>query len=1090
MKHRSAGIASYQAPSKGLFVTFVASLAIAACGGDDGAPADHDASVDAAVDATVDAAPDAAPPPPTLSIAAPTLTEGNGGVTAGTVQVTLSAASATPITVNFDSTDGTATAAIDFTDLSGTLTFAPGTTMMPIAVEVTGDTLDEDDEAFTVTLSSPTGATLATATATVTIADDDAAPTIAVAPITAAEGAVGGLPFAVTLSTASGKPITVSYATTDGTATAADYAAATGMLTFMPGETARTVAVALANDALDEANETLQLGLSAPVNATIMVAAATGTITDDDPTPSLSIDDAAVTEGNAATSMLSFPVTLSAASGRAVSVNYATTAGTATAGTDYVTATGTLVIPAGATTGMIDVTVNGDALAEPDETFTVTLSAPVDATITAPPTTTGTVLNDDGALPGLSIGDVAIAEGNAGTTSLTFTVTLAAAAAANVTVAYATANVTATDAPGVGGTDYVPTAGTLTFAPGVLTRPVTVQVVGDVNDEANETFRVNLSAPTNATIADPFGVGTITDDDATPTLSTAAVTVGESTATTAFTVALSAAAGRNLTVNYATADGTAIAGGTAGAGGQDYVARSGTLTYLPGETSKTVAISINADALDEPDQTFAFTMAGAVNATITTPTVNATITDDDATPTVAIADLAKVEGTGGASVAAVPVTLSAASGRTVTVNFTTGPAPAPSATPGTDYTMTSGTLTFAPGVTTATANVTLTPDAIDEAFERFVVDLSGPVNATVADGQGLVTIVNDDSPLPNVSIGNAANVTEAAASNTMTFTVTLSSVAAAAVTVDYATSAAGTATAGADYTATAGTLTFAPGQTSKTIAVPILVDLLDEAAETVFVNLGGASANANLLDAQGQGTILDNDPTPTLSIADVAIAEGNAGVTNAVVTATLSAASGQTVTVNYTTIDASASSATGLGLDDFEARSGTLTFPPGTLTRTILVPINGDGILEPNDAFNIGLAAPTNVTIATPIATVTITNDDAQPTLAIIGMQMFEGPLGLQTPLTFRITMSAVALAPVTVVFNTANGTATTGIDFIGQANVTLTLVPGATVTSRNVFVLGDPTVEANETFTGALSNAIGATIMTANGTATIVNDD
>ena len=1069
-------------------VALASVLGFCACGGDDGAtPLDAPVSIDASVDAPIDAP----PPPPTVSIAPTSISEGNAGMTAGMATVTLSRASTMPVTVMYESTDGTASSLTDYTDTSGTVTFAPGTTMMTIGLDVSGDTLDEDDETFTLTLSSPSGATLGTATAMITIADDDAPPTVAVAPVTAAEGAAAGLGFVVTLSTASGKPVTVTYATSNGTATAAaDYTAANGMVQFMPGEASKTVPVALINDALDEANETVLFTLSAPVNATILTAMATGTITDDDPTPSLSIDDASIAEGNAGTTMLSFPVTLSAPSGRAVSVMYATTAGTATAGTDYTTATGTLTIPAGAATGTINVMVTGDVVAESDEAFTITLAAPVNATITAPPTATGTILNDDGALPALTINDVTIAEGNAGTTSLTFTVTLSAAAAANVTVAFATSNNTATDGPGVGGTDYVPTAGTLTFAPGVLTRPITVQVIGDINDEANENFRVNLSGATNATIADAVGVGTITDDDATPSLATAAVTVTESTATATFTVTLSAASGRTVTVNYATADGTAIAGGTAGTGGQDYNSRAGTLTYAPGETSKTVAITINPDALDEPDEAFAFTMAGAVNASVMTASVNATITDDDAAPTIRIADLQKVEGTGGVSVAAVPVTLSAASGRTITVVFATGNATAPSATAGTDYTAATGTLTFAPGVTTQNVNVTINPDAIDELFERFVVDLSAPVNATVADAQGLVTIVNDDSLLPNISINNAPNVTEAVANNTMTFTVTLSSVAAAAVTVNYATSAAGTATAGADFTAVNGTLTFAPNETGKTITVPILADLLDEATETVFVNLSGNSANSNLLDAQGQGNILDNDPTPTLSVNNVTLNEGNAGTTNATFTVSLSAPSGQTVTFRLDTADGTASAAAGLGLDDYEARAFLGTFPPGTVSAQANVPVNGDGILEPNETFTLSLSMPTNATIATATGTATITNDDAQPTLRIVGGSIAEGAAGAQSPLPFTISLSAASLSPVTVSFSTAAGTATTGQDYISQTNVNITFMPGVTSVNRSVFTIGDNVVEPNETFTGNLSNAVGATIMTSSATGTITNDD
>ena len=137
----------------------------------------------------------------------------------------------------------------------------------------------------------------------------------------------------------------------------------------------------------------------------------------------------------------------------------------------------------------MNVTVNGDVKAEPNETLLVNLSAPTNATI-LDGQGTGTITNDDGA-PTLSINDVSVAEGNAGTTTLGFTVTLSAVSGQTVTVDYATANGTATTADG----DYLAASGTLTFAPGVTTQPVNVTVNGDVKDEPNETFLVNLSVP-------------------------------------------------------------------------------------------------------------------------------------------------------------------------------------------------------------------------------------------------------------------------------------------------------------------------------------------------------------------------------------------------------------------------------------------------------------------------------------------------------------------------------------------------------------------------------------------------------------------
>ena len=218
-----------------------------------------------------------------------------------------------------------------------------------------------------------------------------------------------------------------------------------------------------------------------------------------------------VVEGNSGGTSLAFTVTLSAASGSTVTVNYATANGTATAGSDYVAQSGTLTFAAGQTSKTITLTVNGDTAVEANETFFVNLSSPSGATI-ADAQGQGTITNDDSAaLPTLSINDVSDVEGNSGGRSLGFVVSLSAASASTVTVNYATANGTAT-----AGSDYVAQSGTLSFAAGQLTKAVIVSINGDTTFEANETFFVNLSAPSGATLADAQGQGTITNDDVAP----------------------------------------------------------------------------------------------------------------------------------------------------------------------------------------------------------------------------------------------------------------------------------------------------------------------------------------------------------------------------------------------------------------------------------------------------------------------------------------------------------------------------------------------------------------------------------------------
>ena len=206
------------------------------------------------------------------------------------------------------------------------------------------------------------------------------------------------------------------------------------------------------------------------------------------------------------------------------------------------------------------------------------------------------------ALPTLSINNMSAAEGNAGTTPFVFTVTLSPASASTMTVNFTTANGTA-----LAGSDYVATSGMLTFAPGVLTQTITVSVNGDATPEADETFSVVLSAPTNATIAVGTGTGTIVNDDvaAVPTLSINNVSANEGNSGTTpfvFTVTLSAASASTVTVGYATAGGTATAG-------SDYAATSGTVTFNAGVTSQVITVNVTGDTTVEPDEGFTVTLS-------------------------------------------------------------------------------------------------------------------------------------------------------------------------------------------------------------------------------------------------------------------------------------------------------------------------------------------------------------------------------------------------------------------------------------------------------------------------------------------------
>jgi CSLREA domain-containing protein len=556
------------------------------------------------------------------------------------ITVTRTGAHDSAASVDYATTDGTATgnascgAGVDYETSTGTLSFAAGEVSKTFSVPVCDDAVFEGDETLNLALSNQTGTgvTLGTPnTGVLTINDDEGQPSLSVNDFTftgADSRAVDG--FTVTLSGASAQTVTVHYATSDDTAHAGeDYTATSGTLTFAPGDTTKTIPVTILADNVNEPTETFSVDLDMPVNATVSDGHGVGTIPNDDPQPTISIDDVTFTGADSRVAS-GFTVTLSNPSSSTITVHYATSNDTAIAGEDYTAASGTLTFDPGDTSKSITVTILADNVNEPTETFNVDLDTPTNATI-LDGHGVGTIPNDD-AQPTLSIDDVTHSEGDSGTTSYTFTVTKTGATSLTVTVDFATADGTATTANG----DYQTNTGSLTFLPGDTTKTVTVLAVGNTIYETDETFNVNLSNATNASISDGQGQGTITNDDAKPTLSiTSAVTLTEGNSGTKnfnFTVTKSGATDLDATVSYATADGTATGNASCGAG-VDYASKSGTLTFHPADLTMTVTVPVCGDTVYEVNETFNVNLSSPTDATITNAQGTGTINNDDKPPT-------------------------------------------------------------------------------------------------------------------------------------------------------------------------------------------------------------------------------------------------------------------------------------------------------------------------------------------------------------------------------------------------------------------------------------------------------------------------
>jgi uncharacterized delta-60 repeat protein len=303
--------------------------------------------------------------------------------------------------------------------------------------------------------------------------------------------------------------VTVDFQTVADSAGSKDFGATTGTVTFDPGQTTGTISVSVKGDSIYEENETFFVKLSSPVGATLGDSLGEGTIVDNDGVPDMSISSPSVTEGNSGTTGMVYTLSLTNPSSEYISVDFSTADGTATAPADYQSASGTRWFKPGQVTRTITVYVKGETVQEPNETVLVNLSDANGAGIETGQGV-GTIIDDD--RPTISINDAQVTEGTSGTTkTMTFTVTLSKAGTSSITVQYATANDTAV-APG----DYTAKAGTLTFTVGQVSKPITVTIKGDNIAECTESFFVNLSNPTNTSIADGQGVGTIVTDEPSP----------------------------------------------------------------------------------------------------------------------------------------------------------------------------------------------------------------------------------------------------------------------------------------------------------------------------------------------------------------------------------------------------------------------------------------------------------------------------------------------------------------------------------------------------------------------------------------------
>jgi len=463
--------------------------------------------------------------------------------------------------------------------------------------------------------------------------------------------------------------------------------------------------------------------------------------------PTLTLNDASLSEGNNGTRLLNLIGSLSAASDQEVSFNYVTENGTAIGDEDFVAVSTpqTLTIPAGNTSFQVTITINGDTRVEVDENFTVRLSSPQNVDL-ARTSATATIVNDDLAviMPQLILNNASINEGNDGSGLLQLTGTLSGASDRVVSFDYITEDGTA-----VGGEDFMAVSApqTLTIPAGNTSFQISITINGDTVVESNEIFTVKLSSPQNVQLTNTSATATIINDDSGAVLpqlilNNASTNEGnDGSSLLQLTGSLSGAFDQDVSFNYVTENGTAV-------GGEDFVAVNApqTLTIPAGNTSFQVSITINGDTTVEQDEIFTVKLSSPQNVQLTNTSATATIINDDsasALPQITLNNTSMNEGNNGTSLLQLNGTLNKQADQVVTFNYMTTNG---TATAGEDFVgiSTPETYSIAAGETNFQLEFTINGDESAEADEIFTVVLSSPQNAELNTESATVTIVNDD----------------------------------------------------------------------------------------------------------------------------------------------------------------------------------------------------------------------------------------------------------------------------------------------------------------------------------------------------------
>lgn len=1069
------------------------------------------------------------------------LAEGDSGSVIHEFTVTRSG-----ITTGTTSVDWSLSGDVDAADFvggvlpSGTLIFAPGETSKVIQVAVRGDRDVEGDESFTVTLGNASGhADILVGEAQGSIVSDDIGISIQAEQASVDEGATGEtqvLRFTVTRSGDLSGPVSVTWAASG--LQAEDFAVGTalnGLVEFAAGETSKVIELTLLGDAVLESDETLTLTLGNPLSnpahaqTQLLTDSASTLVRNDDVGLSIVADQASAAEGDTGQERsFTFTVTRSGDL-RATSVDWKVAVGQgvdAASLADFVAGqdvlggnaglpSGTVAFAEGQSSVQITVRVAGDGHIELDETFSVELQARDGNTELTVASAESRIDNDD---MGFSITPLAAdkAEGHSGTTAFTFTVTRAGDLGSAALVDWSLSGI-------ANAADFAASSGTLSFAAGEASLTLTIQVNGDLQVEADEAFTVTLSNArledgTPQSVVDGSADGVIRNDDQGFSVNAEQASISEGNSgskTVVYTIVRSGDLSGSATVDYQIT-------GSNGGDAADTIGGlpTGSLTFAPGQSERTVSFTLRGDTRVEADESFTLTLSNPSAGILIKASDSTQVTNDDTNFSIS-APAAQNEGAAGDVVEfTFTVTRSGVTSGAGSVQWRLDSASGVNASDfqgsqdalGTNSGLPSGTVSFAAGQTSQTITIRVRGDNTVESSESLQVSLFNPVGGTIEAGEGSAStqILNDDA-----SFSIAANATTQAEGNTgerdVVFTVTRSGSLSGARDMTWTLSGGLNASDLAVGQATSGTLNFADGQDTATVTIRVRGDSTVEGDEAVIVTLSNPSANASIGTASATTTLTNDDASLSISALSADKGEGNSGYVEFTFTVTRAGYTSQVSTVDWRVdpsvanalngADFFATQAAGVARDGDGIPYGTVTFAAGETSKTITLRVAGDSQLESNETLRVLLenASPGNE-IATASADGVVRNDDAE--LSITGtLTRSEGDAGHGTGAFFEYTVTRTGNLNQTSTVDWAVQHVDTNIlDFTsGSAHVnpsgTLTFLANETTKTFRVYAHGDTgvgSVEGNERFNVVLSNPSGGTSVGSSGSvqSTITNDD